>query len=113
MEHIKLYENFNQKTMIIKHRNFGEIKVELQGSQIIDVVNNSNVMFPFAVNSSWNMSVETWACRNNFVTIETWINNRMAKKEETCPEERVAGIRVKDIPHGHPLRMMYPSKFKK
>jgi hypothetical protein len=45
MEHIELYENFNQRTMIFRHRNFGEISIELQGSQIMDVVNNSNVMF--------------------------------------------------------------------
>lgn len=113
MEHIELYENFNQRTMIIRHRNFGEIKVELQGSQIMEVVNNSNVMFPFGVGSSWNRSIETWSCRNNFIKIETWMNNRMVKQEDTCSEEKVAGIRVKDIPPGHPLRIMYPNKFKK
>jgi hypothetical protein len=41
------------------------------------------------------------------------MNNRMVKQEDTCPEEKVAGIRVKDIPAGHPLRIMYPSKFRK
>ena len=103
MEHIELYESFNQRTMIIRHRNFGEISVELQGSQIMDVVNNSNVMFPFGVGSSWNRSIETWACNNKF----------KIDGEDPCPEEKIFGMRAKDIPMGHELRLLYPHKFRK
>lgn len=113
MNHIELYENFNQRTMILKHRNFGEIKVELQGSQIMDVVNNSNTNFPFMTGSSWNRSIESWACNNNFIRIETWMNNRMVREINPCPEEKIFGVRAKDVPQGHEWRRIFPNKFRK
>jgi hypothetical protein len=113
MEHIELYENFNQRTMILKHMNFGEIKVELEGSQIKDVVNNSNTNFPFQVGSSWNRSIESWACNNNFVKIETWMNNRMVRTMDPCPEKKIFGVKAKDVPQGHEWRRLFPNKFRR
>jgi hypothetical protein len=113
MKNIELYENFNQRTMIIKHRNFGEINVRLQGSRIEEVTNQSNVNFPFAVGASWNRSIESWACNNNFIKIETWMNNRMVKQEDPCPEEKIFGVRTKDVPQGHEWRRIFPNKFKR
>lgn len=112
MKNIKLYENFNQRSMIIKHRNFGEIKVELQGSRITDVTNQSNVNFPFNIGSSWNRSIETWSCNNNFIKIQTWINDRMVKEEDTCPDKKIFGIKAKDVPKGHEWRSIFPNKFR-
>ena len=39
MKNLKLYESFNQRSMILRHKMSGEITVNLQGSQIIEVVN--------------------------------------------------------------------------
>ena len=33
--------------------------------------------------------------------------------KDMSPEEKVFGIRTKDIPQGHELRMMFPGKFRK
>lgn len=112
MKNILLYENFHQRTMVIRHKMSGEINVELQGSQIKNVSNSTNIRFPFNVGSNWNRSIETWACRNNFNSIESWINGRLIDKIDPCPEEKIFGIRKKDIPMGHELRMLYPHKFR-
>jgi hypothetical protein len=112
MEHLELYESFNQRTMILRHKMSGEITVELQGSQIKEVVNGTNIRFPFNVGSNWNRSIETWACNNKFKTIETLINGRLQNSLDPCPEEKIFGIRKKDIPMGHELRMLYPNKFR-
>jgi hypothetical protein len=112
MKNLELYENFNQRTMILRHKMAGEITVELQGSQIKEVVNGTNIRFPFNVGSTWNRSIETWSCNNNFKSIETWINGRLQKSLDPCPEEKIFGIRKKDIPMGNELRMLYPHKFR-
>lgn len=113
MRNLELYENFNQRTMILRHKMAGEITVELEGSRIKEVVNTTNIRFPFNIGSSWNRSIETWSCNNKFSVIETWMNGRMVNKIDPCPEEKIFGIRTKDIPMGHELRMLYPNKFKK
>ncbi len=112
MKNLELYENFNQRTMILRHNMSGEITVELQGSRIKNVINNTNIRFPFIEGSSWNRSIETWACNNNFKSIESWINGRLIDSLDPCPEEKIFGIKAKHIPHGHYLRTMYPNKFK-
>ena len=112
MKHLKLYESYNQRTMILKHKNRGDIKVELEGSQIKSIDNQINFMFPFSVGSSWNRSIETWACNNGFKEIETLSNERIVNNLDPCSEEKIFGIRKKDIPKGHELRLLYPGKFR-
>ena len=51
----------------------------------------------------WNRTIETWASNNNF----------LIDGKDFSPKKKVMGINVSDIPQGHELRMMYPSKFKK
>ena len=102
----------NQRTMILRHKMAGEITVELQGSQIKSVVNSTGIRFPFSESAVWNRSIETWACNNRFGAIETWMNGRLHKTLDPCPEEKIFGIRKKDIPMGHELRMVYPHKFR-
>jgi len=33
--------------------------------------------------------------------------------KDMCPEPKIFGMRAKDIPQGHPLRSIYPGKFRK
>ena len=73
------------------------------GGKIASIENNSGVRFPYSIGQHWNRSIETWACTNKF----------KIDGEDPCPEEKIFGIRKKDIPMGHELRMMYPSKFRK
>lgn len=112
MNHLELYENYGHRTMVLKHKNRGEIKVELEGSRIAYIDNPINFRFPFPVGSNWNRSIETWACNNGFNKIQTLINGTVSAELDPCPEEKIFGIRKKDIPKGHELRILYPHKFR-
>jgi hypothetical protein len=118
MKNLKEYtqhinENFNFRTMILVNKRDQKIEVKLEGYKILEILNNANIRFPYNVGQSWNRSIETWACNNNFIRIETWINDRKANELDPCPEEKIFGIRAKDIPQGHELRLLYPNKFRK
>lgn len=80
-----------------------EISVKVSpGGRITEITNERNVRFPFAVGQILNMNHQVWACNNNYL-----VNGK-----DVCPEKKVMGIRVSDIPIGHPLRHIYPGKFK-
>jgi hypothetical protein len=51
----------------------------------------------------YTRSIETWACNNGF----------KIDGKDPCPEKKIFGIRAKDIPQGHELRMLFPNKFRK
>ena len=113
MKHLELYESFHQRTMVLKHKNHGEIKVDLEGSRINNVENTTQINFPFNIGSSWNMSIYTWACNNNFLVVDTLINGRAVKQEDPCPEQKIFGVRTKDVPQGHEWRTLFPNKFRR
>jgi len=66
------------------------------------IANGTGVRFPFQIGQAFNKTFEVWACNNNF----------LMDGKDTCPEEKIFGIRKKDIPAGHDLRKMFASKFK-
>ena len=72
------------------------------GGRITKIVNTRKVSFPFVVGQVLNMNHQVWACNNNYL-----VNGK-----DVCPEKKLFGIRVKDIPAHHPLRQIYPGKFK-
>jgi len=65
-------------------------------------IDDCHIRFPFSVGQMISRNIEVWACNNNF----------MIDGEDTCPEKKVFGIKVSDIPQGHEFRMLYPNKFK-
>jgi hypothetical protein len=68
----------------------------------IEIPQHVHVNFPYSVGQIMNRGIETWACNNDF-----YIDGK-----DTCPEEKVFGIKKSDIPEGHELRMLYPHKFR-
>jgi hypothetical protein len=68
----------------------------------IEKPRTAHISFPFKVGQILNRNVEVWACNNGF-----YIDGK-----DTCPEEKIFGIRKSDIPQGHELRMLYPNKFR-
>jgi len=68
---------------------------------IKSVDNKSGVIFPFVVNQPYNASVKLWAENNGF----KW-------NGEDISNNKIFGIKTKDIPKGHELRILFPSKFK-
>jgi hypothetical protein len=99
----KMNENYYKREIILTSRQNRDIIITLIGGRIDTIKNESGVNFPFEVGQSYNRSIEVWACNNGF---------KMDGKDP-CPEEKIFGIRKKDIPKGHELRMLYPGKFRK
>ena len=69
---------------------------------IAEIENPFNVRFPYFVGQVLNMGHRTWACNNGY----------LVNDEDPCPEKKIFGMRAKDIPQGHPLRHLYPGKFR-
>jgi hypothetical protein len=104
MNHLEIYENYSDRQEIkLTSRQGRDILVAVQGGRIQSIQNDSGVNFPYSVGQSYNVGMKTWACNRGF----KW------NGEDPCPEEKIFGIRKKDIPQGHELRMIYPNKFKK
>lgn len=70
--------------------------------KIVDIKKIPTIRFPYRVGENFGRSIEIWACNNNFII----------DGKNMCPEEKIFGVRKKDIPSGHPLRYIYPNKFK-
>lgn len=96
-------ESHAEQVRVLKSkRTSREIAVKVQGGRIVEVENESGVKFPFDVGSMWNRSIEVWACNNNF-----YLDGK-----DTCPEEKVFGVRKSDVPQGHEWRTLFPNKFR-
>ena len=92
------------RTVIFKNKRNPDAKIVVKitpDGRIQSIENNANVNFMFKEGQILNRNHETWTCNNNF----------MVNDKDTCPEEKIFGIRKKDIPMGHELRRMYLGKF--
>lgn len=100
----KKVSSSNIRTIVFKHKNNPSLNITIKtypNMQITEIENPRNVRFPFVVGQVLNMGHQTWACNNNYL-----VNDK-----DVCPEKKVMGIKVSDIPQGHPLRHLYPGKF--
>lgn len=70
--------------------------------RILEIENKNNQRFPFEVGQILQRNVETWADNHGW----------LIDGKDVGPEEKVMGIRTKDIPQGYPLRYVYPNKFR-
>lgn len=102
MDHILEFEGFGSKQKVLTSRQGRKIAVNIERQYIKDIVNDSGINFPFRPGQAWNRSIETWACNNKF----------LIDGQDPCPEEKIYGIRKKDIPKGHELRFLFPHKFR-
>jgi hypothetical protein len=108
MKHIKVFEEFGamEKEVVFTGTRNPRLVIKIIKSpdgRIKEIDNKTGIRFPFSVGQILNRNVEIWACNNNF----------LMDGKDMCPEEKIFGIRKKDIPQGHELRLMYPGKFRK
>jgi hypothetical protein len=105
MKHLKAFNESKEIEVVLKNTRNPNIVIKLVKSlnRIVSIENKTNFRFPFKVGQTINRGLETWASNNNF----------LIDGKDYSPEEKIFGIRKKDIPMGHDLRMLYPSKFKK
>ena len=93
------------KIVIFKHKNNPRLVITVKAypsMSIAEIENPFNVRFPYFVGQVLNMGHRTWACNNGY----------LVNDEDPCPEKKIFGMRAKDIPQGHPLRHLYPGKFR-
>jgi hypothetical protein len=79
------------KTIILS-KNHLKIKVEIKHGIISNIERYPSIHFPYVINQPYNRNIETWADINGWL-----IDGKPVR------DERIFGIRKKDIPVGHPL----------
>lgn len=105
MKHLKSFNESKEIEVVLKNTRNPNIVIKFVKSmnRIVSIENKSNYRFPYRVGQLIDRGLETWTSNNNFLIDD----------KDYSPEKKVMGIRTKDIPMGHELRMLYPSKFKK
>lgn len=105
MKYLKrINENFSDKEVILTLKNNKSITISFQvkDGRITNINNERNMKFPYKEGQTFNIGMETWCCNNGY----------LMNSKNTCPEEKVFGIKKSLIPQGHPFRSIYPHKFK-
>jgi hypothetical protein len=108
MKNIILFEDFSltspgtREMHLVSKDMRRKLTILIESGRIKEIKNEGVVGFPFREGQMLQRNVYDWACNHHF-TIDG---------EDPCPEEKIYGIRKKDIPIGHPLRLAYPSKFR-
>jgi hypothetical protein len=100
----RIFENWHrEEEIVLTSRQGRSITVKTKHGKIEEIENLANIRFPFFTGQLVTVFMKSWACTNGF----KW------NGENACPEEKVFGIRKKDIPQGHELRTLFPNKFRK
>lgn len=103
MRYVQLFENWrSEETIVLTSRQGRDITVTARHGKIEEIDNQSGVIFPFVTGQLITVFMKSWACNHGF----KW------NGQSACPEEKVFGIRKKDIPMGHELRTIFPNKFR-
>lgn len=103
MKHIKLYESWNRRATVVLEDRMGKmITLEVEHGTIQSISNDANIRFPFHVGQPVTVFLKSWACTNKF----------KIDGKNPCPEEKIYGIRKRDILQGHELRRIFPGKFR-
>lgn len=107
MEHIKLFESYFDREITLTSRSGRSILFKVVGGKISGIDNRSGMNFPFSENQPYNRNVETWACNNGFM----WKEGNSPEKDP-CPEKKIFGVKISDVPKGHEWRRIFPNKFR-
>ena len=105
---MKKYKEFinegSKRTIELKHKRNQALVItfDVIVGRIQNIVKTNGVRFPYEEGQPYNRGIETWCCNNDY----------LMDGNDTCPEKKIFGIKQKDIPKGHPLRNIYPGKFR-
>jgi hypothetical protein len=103
MENLELYESFSkEREIVFTSRQNRNILVNVLNGRITSIENDSGVNFPYQVGQQYMRNIETWACNNGF----------KIDGVSPCPEKKIFGVKVSDVPQGHEWRSIFPNKFK-
>ena len=111
MKYLKSFESRNERIIVFIHKINPRMSISVSVSpdgRITNIENktgsasNGGIRFPFSIDQSLSRNIEVWACNNNFYM----------DGKDTCPEKKIFGVRVKDVPQGHEWRHIFPNKFR-
>lgn len=104
MKYLQKFNESLKKDIILTSKRNREltIKVTIVADRISEIENNANIRFPFEIGQTISRNIETWACTNNFL-----LDNK-----DTCPEKKIFGVKISDVPKNHEWRTIYPNKFR-
>jgi len=91
-----------KRTLTLTSRQGQTISIEHEGGRITGITNLTGYHFPFVVGQTFNRTIEVWATNHNL----------LVDGKDLSKPDKIFGIRIKDVPEGHPLRFVYPSKFR-
>jgi hypothetical protein len=108
--YIPLFEDFKcdkcrVRTTKFEHKRNPHLNIEVDlapDGRILEIRKDPGTRFPFSVGQIMNRNNEVWAANNNY----------MVNGKDTGPEEKIFGVRTKDVPPGHEWRTIYPNKFR-
>jgi hypothetical protein len=106
MKHLKkINEYYNRKEIIFKSKRNPSMSIMVVKSpdgRIESIVNKTGIRFPYQVGQLFTRNIESWACNNNFLMDD----------KDMCPEKKIFGVKISDVPQRHEWRRIYPSKFR-
>jgi len=106
MKHVELYESYGNLQVVFKSKRNPSLVITITKSRdgkIVSIDNQAGIRFPFSEGQLLQRNVETWACNNNF----------LMEGKDTCPEEKIFGVKTSDVPKGHEWRTIFPGKFRR
>jgi hypothetical protein len=102
---IKKFEQYNNGDTYVYTHNRNprlEVTINVINGRISEIENKNNIRFPYKVGQMFSRNIEVWASNNGYS-----ING----KDMSVKNDKIFGIKKKDIPKGHHLRALYPGKF--
>lgn len=107
MNHLQLFESYGERNITLTSRQGRTITFDVVYGKIQNVSNQSGAHFPFPENMNFQRNVETWACNNGF----KWREGQGPDKDP-CPEKKIFGVKVSDVPKEHEWRRIFSNKFR-
>jgi len=107
MKHIQLFEAYGERKITLTSRQGRTITFDVINGTMLNINNQSGVNFPYMDNRPYHRNVETWACNHGF----KWREGN-GHDTDPCPEKRIFGVKVSDVPQGHEWRLLFPNKFR-
>ena len=93
------------RTIKFTHDRIAQLNIEVDltpDGRIVEIRKAPGTRFPYSVGQVLNRNHESWAANNNY----------KVDGKNTGPQEKIFGVRVKDVPPGHEWRTIYPNKFR-
>ena len=111
--YIQLFENWQREEEFIltsKMARRGDPKIifRVKDGRIESIENENRYPFPYFQGQPFQKPfIGMWACKNGF-----YLNREDTCKSKQDDNDKIFGVRKKDVPRGHEWRQIWPGKFR-